>query len=248
MTSYAFAMKEAILPLSAVELPKAMMSFPIAFIARNDAYIPAAVMSLQPDRNYFVAADGRWVHGYIPASCRSYPFRFLKTTDGQQVLCIDEDSGLITEGPEGEPFFDDNGEPSPIIREMLTFLNTIEESLKGTTAACHTLKKHHLIQPWPITIKTDSGEQQMNGLFQIDEAALNQLSAETLLEVRNAGGLLLAYCQLLSMQHLPILGQLAEAHAKADKAAAEAAQSIAQNGELKMEFLNKNETLSFTGF
>ncbi|MBP7780187.1 MAG: hypothetical protein KA045_01460, partial [Burkholderiaceae bacterium] len=74
------------------------------------------------------------------------------------------------------------------------------------------------------------------------------LSAEALLEVRNAGGLLIAYCQLLSMQHLSILGQLAEAHAKAEQAAAEAANNIAHNGELNMEFLNKNETLSFSGF
>ena len=115
-------------------------------------------------------------------------------------------------------------------------------------AACDLLKQHQLIKPWPIKLKTDAGDKDITGLFQIDEAALNLLSAEALLEIRNSGGLLLAYCQLLSMQHLSFLGQLAEAHAKADKAAAEAANNIVQNGELNIEFLKKNETLSFTGF
>ena len=247
-TSYAFAMKDAILPLSLAELPKAMMSLPIALIVQNERYVPVAVMSIQPDRNHFVTPDGRWLHGYIPASCRGYPFRFLNAPDGKQILCIDQDSGLVSDGPEGEPFFDEAGEPTQAIRETLNLLHQSEQSLKATLAACDLLKQHQLIKPWPIKLKTDAGDKDIAGLFQIDEAALNLLSAEALLEIRNSGGLLLAYCQLLSMQHLSFLGQLAEAHAKADKAAAEATNNIVQNGELNIEFLKKNETLSFAGF
>lgn len=247
-TSYAFALKDAVLPLSLAELSRAMMTLPIAFIAQNDRFVPAAVMSVQPERNLYVAADGRWIHGYIPAACRGYPFRFLSTPEGQQVLCIDEDSGLINEGQEGEAFFDETGEPSLAIREILTFLNQSEQSLKVTAGACAVLHQHKLIKPWPITVKTDDSEKQLAGLFQIDEVALNQLSATELLEVRNAGGLLIAYCQLLSMQHLAILGQLAEAHAKAGQAAVQAAQSITEKGELNIDFLKNNDTMSFGGF
>ncbi|MDD2744365.1 MAG: SapC family protein [Rhodocyclaceae bacterium] len=247
-TSYAFAQKDALLPLSLAELPKAVMSLPVAFIQRDDGFIPVAVMSIQPDRNHFITNDGRWLHGYIPASCRAYPFRFFNTPEGQKILCIDQDSGLVCEGTDGEPFFDEAGEPTQAIREILNFLHQSDQSLKATQLACNLLKQHNLIKPWPIKLKTETGEKNIEGLFQIDEAAVNQLSAEALLDVRNSGGLLIAYCQLLSMQHLSILGQLAQAHAKADQAAAEAANDIAQNGELKMEFLNKSETLSFSGF
>ena len=247
-TSYAFALKEGILPLSLAELPKAIMTLPVAFVEQNERFVPVAVMSLQPDRNHFVTPDGRWLHGYIPASCRGYPFRFLNAPDGKQVLCIDQDSGLVSDGPEGEPFFDEAGEPTQAIREILNLLHQSEQSLKATLAACDLLKQHQLIKPWPIKLKTVTGDKDIAGLFQIDEAALNLLSAEALLEIRNSGGLLLAYCQLLSMQHLSFLGQLAEAHAKADKAAAEATNNIVQNGELNIEFLKKNETLSFAGF
>lgn len=249
MTSYAFALKDAILPLSLAELPKAVMTLPIAFVAQNEGYIPVAVMSIQPNRNHYVTNDGRWLHGYIPASCRGYPFRFLNGPDGQQVLCIDQDSGLVTDGPEeGEAFFDEAGEPTQAIREILSFLHQSEQSMKATIVACNLFKKHNLIIPWPITINAESGEKKIAGLFKIDEAALNQVSADVMVELRNAGGLLLAYCQLLSMQHFELLGQLASAHAKAEQDAALAASKMVQEGELNMDFLKKNESLSFSGF
>ncbi len=101
------------------------------------------------------------------------------------------------------------------------------------------MHKHQLIQPWPIKLQTTAGEQAVEGLFRIDEAALNQLPAEALIELRNTGALLCAYCQLLSMQHLQTLGQLAAARAQAQAAL------LTQNGELDLSFLNGSETLKF---
>ena len=210
-TGYAFAMREAVMPLALAELAKAALSLPIGFIAQGDGFVPVAVMSLQPEQNLFVAVDGRWIHGYIPAAARGYPFRLAKATDGRQVLCIDEDSGLVNDGPDGEAFFDDEGKPVQALREIMDFLEQTEQSRQVAARACAVLNKHHLIQHWPIIHQTASGERKIDGLFRIDEAALNQLDAEALLEVRNAGGLLIAYCQLLSMQHLPALGELTAA-------------------------------------
>lgn len=245
--SFAFAMKDAVLPLSLGELSRAMMTLPIALVEQGGGFMPAAVMSVQPQRNLCVAPDGRWIHGYIPASCRSYPFRFLNTQEGQQVLCVDEDSGLVTEGPEGEAFFNEEGGASEALQDVLSLLNQMEQSKSASASACMVLQKHGLIVPWPIAVKAADGERQIAGLFQVDNVLLNQLSAEALFEVRNAGALLIAYCQLLSMQHLPLLGQLADAHAKAEKEAAEAV-AITRNGELSIDFLNSNDTMSFGGF
>lgn len=247
-TGYAFAMHEAVLPLALAELAKAALSLPIGFIAQGDGFVPAAVMSLQPEKNLFVAADGRWIHGYIPAAVRGYPFRLAKATDGRQVLCIDEDSGLVIDGPDGESFFDDEGKPVQALREIMDFLEQTEQSRQAAARACAVLSKHHLIQQWPIIVhQTASGERKIDGLFRIDEAALNQLGADALLEVRNAGGLHIAYCQLLSMQHLPALGELTAAHARAEAQAA-AAQTVTAAGELNLELFKKNDSISFNGF
>lgn len=238
-SSYAFAAQEAVIPLTAAEMPKAAMALPIGFIRQEDNFLPFAVLGLQPGRNLFVAADGRWIGKYIPAAFRSHPFRLAQTEDGQQVLCIDEDSGLVTTGAEGESFFTEDGKPSQAILDILNFLSQVEQSRLATIAACAALQKHNLIRPWPVTLKTEAGEQQVAGLFQIDEAALMALPADALVEVRDAGALPPAYCQLLSMQHLPILGQLATAQAQAK------ANQPAPADELKLDFLNRGGTLSF---
>ena len=245
LTNYRFAAAESIIPLVAAELPKATMSMPVAFIEHCGAYAPAALLGLQPGNNVFVAPDWRWVGQYIPAEFRAYPFALLKTESDQKALCIDEESGLLTDKPTGEAFFAEDGQPAQNVLNILNFLNQIEQNRAVTAIACAKLKEHGLIRPWGITLKSDGNEQNIAGLFQIDELALNGLSAEALFEIRNAGALSIAYCQLLSMQHLPLLGQLIEAQVQASKQAL-SFQLLAPNGVLDLEFFNKGGTLDFS--
>jgi hypothetical protein len=239
-SSYAFAAADSLAPLTAAELPKAVMSLPMAFIAQDEAFFPVAVLGLQAGMNLLLTHDGRWASHYIPAAFRSYPFRLAQTGNGQQVLCIDEASGLLTDSPAGERFFNGDGQPTQAILDILNFLTHIEQSRLATVAACAALQKHQLIRAWPITVKTDAGEQPIAGLFQIDEAALRQLPGEALHELAQSGALPVAYCQLLSMQHLPMLGQLAQARAKAA-----APPAALPPGDLDLEFLKRSDTISF---
>lgn len=244
-TNYTFAAADTVAALVAAELPRAAMSLPIAFIEQGETYVPAAVLGLQSGNNAFVSSDWRWVGQYIPALFRAHPFRLAQTDAGKHVLCVDEDSGLVGNWPAGEAFFGEDGEPAPALRDVLAFLTSLEQSRTVTLSACKALREHALIQPWPITIKTENGERQIGGLFRIDEAALNALSADALFEIRAAGALPVAYCQLLSMQHLPALGQLIDAQNKAS-ARAFALQQLAPNGELELEFFNKGGTIDFS--
>ena len=237
---YAFAAQEAVVSLVALELPRAMISLPIALTQRGESYEPAAILSLQPGKGLFVAQSGSWAGDYIPSAFRAYPFRLAKTEGSQIVLCIDEDSGALREGSQGNRFFEDDGQPAKATLDVLNSLKSIEQSRQTTAVACAALQKHQLIQPWPVTTKTGTGEKQVAGLFNIDETALNKLSGEALQELAQTGALMIAYCQLLSMQHLPMLGQMAEAHAKAE-------QNLAANGAPDLDFFSKNGTISFAG-
>lgn len=243
--NFTFAAADTVAALVAAELPRAAMSLPIAFAEQGGAYLPVAVLGLQSGNNAFVAADWRWVGQYVPAVFRAYPFRLAQTDDGQRVLCVDEDSGLIGNWPAGEAFFGENGDPAPALRDILAFLTTLEQNRTITLAACEALHVHALIQPWPITIKTENGERQIGGLYRIDEAALNALPADALFEIKAAGALSIAYCQLLSMQHLPLLGQLVDAQNQAS-ARTLALRQLAPNGELELEFFNKGGTIDFS--
>jgi hypothetical protein len=238
-SSYGFAAGDAVAALVMQELPKACMTLPVGFVAAGEGYMPVAVQGLQAGKNLLVNGDGRWLAEYVPAVYRGYPFTLANTEDGQQVLCFIEDSGLLSD-TDGEAFFDENGEPAEAVKGVLGFLEQVSANRQGTQALCAVLQKHGLIQPWPINLKTDTGDQAVEGLFRVDEAGLNKLPAEAFEEIRQAGALPLVYSQLLSMQHLQKLGQLAQAHAAQ-------ATSLPQtsDGELDLEFLNTSDTIQF---
>ncbi len=208
-TSYAFAAQQALVPLVAAELPKAALGLPIAFTQQGESYLPAAVLGIEPNVNLFVAPDGRWLGSYIPALLRTYPFSLTRTGDDQWVLCLDEDSGLIVPAGQGEPLFDSAGELAEGVKSVLAVLQRIEQSRQLTTRACGALVQLGLIRPWPVQVRVGQSQYQLQGLFQIDEAAFHQLDDGPFLELRRAGAIPLIYCQLLSMQHLELLGRLA---------------------------------------
>ena len=116
---YRHAAKVSAVPLSLAELPRATMTLPIALMRRAGRVFPAALLGLTPKRNLFVAADGRWIAGYVPAALRTYPFQLVGGKDKQVYLAVDVDSGLVSDGPAGEPFFAEDGQP---VKRLQSFL------------------------------------------------------------------------------------------------------------------------------
>src|SRR5690606_17260428 len=122
--SYSFAASDTVAPLVMQELPRACLTLPIGFVKTPNGCQVVAVQGLQPGRSLCIGADGRWLASYVPAAYRGYPFALANTEDGRRVLCIREDSGLVSE-TEGEPFFDDEGQPAKPVQEVLGFLEQV---------------------------------------------------------------------------------------------------------------------------
>lgn len=174
-------------------------------------YMLVALLGLEPGVNLFVAPDGRWLGRYVPAALRGHPFRLAHAEQDKLALCVDQDSGLIGQYGD-EAFFDANGEVAEPVKQVMEFLTQIERNRAATEVLCDRLRDLGLIQTWPVKLQGgDGGERAIEGLYRIDEAALNALPVEQLAALRDAGGLSMAYCQLLSMQHLALLGELAQA-------------------------------------
>ena len=236
-TSYAFARDRAVAPLVAAELARAALSLPIVFLQQGETWFPAALLGLAPETNLFVAPDGRWLGGYVPAILRGHPFQLARAQDEQWVLCIDESSELIVDGPDGEAFFDADNKSSVAVNEILEFLGQVARNREITEKASAALARHGCLRPCPITVKTDSGDKQISDLYQLDENALNQLDDAAFLELRRLGALHIAYLQTLSLQHLPHLAQLAEARTQV--------ALPVQNGDIDLSFLSQGGTLKF---
>ncbi|MDA0280279.1 MAG: SapC family protein [Proteobacteria bacterium] len=210
VTDYAFVAEDAGIPLVGAELGKAALAMPIGLIKIDAGYQLVAITSLQPGTNLYVAPDGKWLGGYIPAALRGYPFQLAQQEGaGEFILCINEGSGLVVENTEdGNPFFDDQDQPTQGIKDILNFLTQIKASRDVTEGAVNALADAGLIMPWKINLKQGEKVVPVKGLFSIDEAALNKLDDEDFLAVRKAGGLALAYAQLLSMNQLTVLERL----------------------------------------
>ena len=241
-TNYAFAKKNTVVPLVASELPQAALVLPIGFVIQGEEFVPVALVGLTPGQNLFVSTDGSWVWRYVPASYRLHPFALAPSNQGGEVLCINEDSRFVTDGPEGELFFGDDGEPSQVVAEIFSALQEISTNRVATRIACASLKAHELIQPWPITVQTPAGDQPVDGLYCINEEALDALSDEAFLELRASRGLTVAFCQLLSLQHLPALKQMAAARAAASLPMAKPSTGPG------LEVLDHDQPLDFSRF
>ncbi len=241
--SYDFAAKDTSAPLVVAEFAKACMAFPIAFVKAEsgDGYAPIALLGLMQGQNLFVASNGRWVGGYVPAVYRGYPFRLGRNPEGQWLLCVDEDSGLLVSSEseqtdKSEAFFDEAGQPADVVTKVLGFLSQVDDNKEATTTVCDLLELHKLIEPWPIIIKGPEGEKTLDGLFRVNEAAVRALKSKAVTALHKENALMVAYCQILSMQTFPLLGQLVEAHAKA-KTAMQNLPPPAPSGEIDFSFL-----------
>lgn len=198
---YLFASSIHMVPVVAAELSRLVTELPLAFTELDGEARLVAVLSLQPRMNPFVAPDGRWLGGYVPAALRGYPFRLAQVqgrTDS--VLCVDEESGLLADAGDGEPFFDADGKPAEAVGQILEFLAKTQRNAAVTQQAVDALKVADVLEPWPLTLKLeDARSVRVEGLLRVDEAALNALPDDDWLVLRRAGALPVAYAHLLSM-------------------------------------------------
>lgn len=208
---YAFAAGEAVATIVGAELMRAAPRMPLAFIEQLGHYHLVAVLSLKPGQNLFVAPDGRWLGGYVPAIFRAFPFRLLhKEEPDEAVLCIDEAKGLVDQShSSGESFFDSDGNVSAALKAIVDFMTQIERSRKPTDLAVAELVKANVLCPWDITTNVEQSEQILTGLYRIDEAALNKVSDDVFLRLRATSALPVAYAQMASVGQFGILEHLA---------------------------------------
>jgi len=240
---YAFATTETVIPLVGAELSKAVSVMPIGFIKQEAGYQLVAITSLQPGMNLYVAPDGKWLGVYIPAALRAYPFRLAQQENSDKtILCINEASGLVVENTEdGNAFFDDKNQPTQRIKDILTLLSEVEANRIVTQGAVNALDDAGLIAPWELNLKQDEEIVPVKGLFRVDEAALNELDGDAFLTLRKAGGLAVAYAQLLSMNQLSVLERLGQLRGQI------LAQSAGTSSPLPFDFLEDQGSISFEG-
>ncbi|WOH37758.1 SapC family protein [Thalassotalea fonticola] len=189
-------------PLVVQEFAAASQDFPIVFIKDSETgqFRAIALLGLKPEENLFVSEDS-WLATYKPQSLSLYPFLFSQQEGSDQgVLCFDVESDLVNE-EEGDALFDSDGKQSTWLNNKAESVVKFIENNYATQGFIKMLIERDLLTAQTLNLKLENEQEYaLNGLYTINEKALNELSDEQFSILRTSGALKAIYASLLSMQ------------------------------------------------
>ncbi len=212
ITSFAFAAKFHVAYVTLQEFTRAAPIFPIVFLEDKpkDEFRPVVLLGLKPGVNSFVDANGKWMASYIPAVIRRYPFTLAPAGKaGEYVVCIDEESSLVSDG-EGAALFDASGAPTQVIENVKRYLTELQQMEVSTNEFCAFLAKHNMFTPLNLRVRENSGFKDIAGCYVINEERLNNLSDDLFLDIKNKRYLPAMYAHMISLAQTERLVKLQE--------------------------------------
>jgi hypothetical protein len=195
------------IPATVDEFTLLARHYPIIF-AVGDTPVPLALMGLNEGINAFVDENGQELDSqhYIQAYIRSYPFLLvrLKPDSDELSLCFDPTAGAVGEFDEGEPLFEDNGEPSKATKAILEFCEQFETAGQRTAAFVEDLQKSGLLMDGEVAIQPEGAPQPYvyRGFRMVDEEKLRDLRGDELRKYNQGGLLPLVYAHLFSLSQV----------------------------------------------
>ena len=200
VTGFGFSSNFHIAYVTTHEFVRASAIYPLVFIEDKDKdqFRPVALLGLDAGENLFVDADGKWQASYIPAIIRRYPFALSQAEGDRYLVCIDEESELVSE-TEGTSLFNENGEPTEVIENVKRYLSELQQMDIVTQDFCKFLAAHNLFVPLNMRVRQADKFKNISGCYVINEERLNNLSDELFLELRNKRYLPAVYAHLTSL-------------------------------------------------
>lgn len=212
-------------PLSANEISLAAMEYPIIFspIGTEGEFIPLAIMGLKEGKNLLLKNDSTLLTRYVPAFIRRYPFVLGGTKASETMtLCIDEDStACLADGSKGMRLFEENGEQSAKLNEMVEFLRDYQYRAEMTRVFCKHLHDLGLLEPMQANITFKNNEEEnlnLTGLFMVSREKLKALTDADLLTLFQKDGLELIYAHIQSLANFNSLIDIMAKQLSANKA------------------------------
>jgi hypothetical protein len=201
---YEFAREVNSVILAAVEIPAAAREYAIVFAGNDEAVVPVVILGIKDNENLYLDEKGAWNANYVPAFVRRYPFVFSQSEDAKTfTLCVDEQSAAFNKEGRGERLFDDEGEKTPYLDNVLKFLEDYQAQIARTQAYCKKLKDLDLLESMKADLTLDDGtKHSLTGFMAVSREKLKKLSPEKLAELVKTDELELTYDHLQSMSHL----------------------------------------------
>ncbi len=191
--------------LAAVEFIDASRDYPIVFIEAGKGddgqreVAPVAVLGLTQGENLMLNDDGSWAARYVPALLRGYPVGLARTDAQNYVVVIDDKAGALS-ATQGEPLFNEQGEPTPMLEERRKFVEQLENEAQRTRLLGRNLQELELLQPMRFDATLPDGQQlSVEGFLTVDEKRFAELADDKLVQLHKNGILALIHAHLSSL-------------------------------------------------
>ncbi|MFN3164482.1 MAG: SapC family protein [Pseudohongiellaceae bacterium] len=195
-----------LIPIVTQDFFRLASEFPLVFVAsqKDGNLVPVAMMGLREGVNLYCQEE-TYPAQFVPLGFTTAPFSLTAADpQGDQfALLIDEESPLVSES-EGEALFNEKGERTAYLQERLDAIEQVSQQSNQTRAICKLLKDLDLLktQQLQLRIGPDATSFNIDGIYTVDEKALNDLSDEQFLELRKQGLIALIYAHLTSLQQV----------------------------------------------
>jgi hypothetical protein len=187
-------------PIVASEFADAATCCPILFnkSAETGRFYVGALFGFEPGEN--LVGDEPGFSGFRPLDVERQGF----FVSGENIA-IDPDSPRFSD-TEGEPLFDENGDPSEPMRRIQRALGLLVTGSDQTEALIQVLVERRLIEPIDISLSFDDGETlHLDGLYTVSLDAIAELDDAAALSLFRSGHLQLAYTIAGSLRQIPVL-------------------------------------------
>lgn len=201
---FAFAKRFSSVPIVLRELGSAVRDLPVFFVKGKDGLQLTALLGFEKGENTHVRADGTWEGRYVPATLRQYPF-VLGMIKGQKdaLLSIDQAyDGFNVEG-RGTPLFDEDGEPTEIVKSARNFAQQFAQSSALTQKFCQEIDALEILDPIVVKAEKPDGQtHELRGLHVVSREKLLALPPEKANELLRTGMLESIFLHLHSLGNM----------------------------------------------
>lgn len=207
---FGYAEKVHVVPIVMNEFADVASNCPIIFVKEEngDRLRVAAMMGLDVEKNLLVQ-DGEWVGTHVPMNLGRVPFSFVPIGDGKALgTAVDMDSDLVSE-TEGEPLFNDAGEPTDYLKNVNQFLGNLFNGEIATKRFTDALSETDLLREFKLQMTGEDGtRRELVGLYTVEPKLLQELPQETVLDFHKEGILAGLHIAIQSMSQVKRLVRL----------------------------------------
>ena len=188
-----------------IEFRNIQGNYPIFFQknAETGAFFPVALFGFQEGENLFLSADG-WDAQYVPLMIRRQPFviGFQKDESAESqkkaVITLDMDNPRVNT-ERGNALFEAHGGMSDYLTAMGANLEMIHAGTQHSEQFITAITELDLIEPFTLDVPLNDGSQnQLLGLYTVNEESLQQLDGEALGTLNSKGYLMPLFMILAS--------------------------------------------------